>query len=708
MKKFFLAFLILASFLFGEKGESISGIIHSAKSGLPLSEVNIFIESQGIGTTSDKKGKFKLSGLTIGEIKLTVSHIGYEPQTLKIEIPSTSFIKIELKPNLIQMDAIVTTGTRTERYLSDVPVTTQVIKGDRLRETGAADISQLIEETTGINVEENQFGTGVNLMGFDTEHILIMVDGMKMIGRVNGQLDIAQIPIEQIDRIEIVKGATSALYGSEAMGGVINILTQNPDKNWSLQSDGSLGAFGRVNQTLNLSHHQGPWQWSLGGSYRHFGGYDLDPKTIYEEGSDYEKTNFDFRVRHQLSKDSQLRFESHYLTEEQNLITSHVFTERSLNKRYSGRIEYLHQNIFSAQLKSFFDYTTYDHKYDWVVRKSGNLKEATKTTDDLSLIGFHFEKGLNRHGINGGFEYNNEKIVSNKVLGNHRNSKMISSFIQDEFSFNDKWTLLSGIRYDQHSIYGSHASPKISIMFKPEMISRIRLSYGQGFRSPSFKELYYTHSNITVGYNVKGNESLRPETSHTVHLDIERWHTQKYHARVNLFYNQIKDMIEFKYDAMIDGITTYSMANLSRAWTKGMELDFTYFIFENTELWLGYALLDSWDEEQEKNLSMKAKHKANGGIRYTFNNGVKTNMRFQYMGKRFYWDDTAAGVAQGQTWIDNYTIINGHVSFPLPRNIRGYVGVKNLTDTVDPKWGPMPGREWYAGLRIDLFESFKE
>jgi outer membrane receptor protein involved in Fe transport len=159
---------------------------------------------------------------------------------------------------------------------------------------------------------------------------------------------------------------------------------------------------------------------------------------------------------------------------------------------------------------------------------------------------------------------------------------------------------------------------------------------------------------------------------------------------------------------MIDGITTYSMANLSRAWTKGMELDFTYFIFENTELWLGYALLDSWDEEQEKNLSMKAKHKANGGIRYTFNNGVKTNMRFQYMGKRFYWDDTAAGVAQGQTWIDNYTIINGHVSFPLPRNIRGYVGVKNLTDTVDPKWGPMPGREWYAGLRIDLFESFKE
>ena len=87
MKKFFLAFLVLASFLFGEKGESITGLIHDIKSGLPLSEVNIFIESQGIGTTSDKKGKFKLSGLTIGEIKLTVSHIGYEPQTLKIEIP---------------------------------------------------------------------------------------------------------------------------------------------------------------------------------------------------------------------------------------------------------------------------------------------------------------------------------------------------------------------------------------------------------------------------------------------------------------------------------------------------------------------------------------------------------------------------------------------------------------------------------------------
>ncbi|MEA1882883.1 MAG: TonB-dependent receptor [Candidatus Marinimicrobia bacterium] len=708
MKNVLLSFLMMASFLFGEKGESITGFIQDANSGLPLSDVNIIIESQGIGTTSDHNGHFNLGGLSIGENKLAVTHIGYEPQWVKIIIPASSSINIAMKQKLIQMDAIVTTGTRTERYLSDVPVTTQVIKGDRLRETGAADISQLIEETTGINVEENQFGTGVNLMGFDTEHILIMIDGMKMIGRVNGQLDIAQIPIEQIDRIEIVKGATSALYGSEAMGGVINIFTQNPVKNWSLQSDGSFGAFGRINQTLNLSRHAGHWQWSLGGGYRHYGGYDLDPKTIYEEGSDYEKTNYDFRVGKQLSKDSRLRFESHFLTEEQNLITSHVFKERSLNKRYSGRVEYLHQNIFNAKLKSFIDYATYAHKYDWVVRKSGNIKEATKTTDDLTLVGFHFEKGLNRHGINGGFEYNNEKIVSNKVLWIHRNSKMISSFFQDEFSINDQWTLLSGLRYDYHSIYGSHTSPKISIMFKPEMISRIRLSYGQGFRSPSFKELYYTHSNITVGYNVKGNEALRPETSQTVHLDIERWHTQKYHARVNIFYNQIRDMIDFKYDAMIDGITTYTMANLSRAWTRGVELDFTYFIFENTELWLGYALLDSRDEEQEKNLSMKAKHKANGGIRYTFNNGIKTNLRFQYMGKRFYWDDTAAGVADGQTWIDDYTIVNGHISFPLPRKIRGYFGVKNLTDTVDPRWGPMPGREWYAGLRINLLESIKK
>ena len=700
--------MLTASFLLGEKGQIISGIIEDTQTGLSLQDVNILVLGESIGTTTDQSGAFNLSGLIVGEIFLAVSHIGYEPQLVKVEIPASSPINIQLKPNLIQMDAIVTTGTRTERYLSDVPVTTQVIKGDRLRETGAADISQLIEETTGINVEENQFGTGVNLMGFNTEHILIMVDGMKVIGRVNGQLDIAQIPIEQIDRIEIVKGATSALYGSEAMGGVINIFTRNPDKNWLLQSDGSFGAFGRVNQTLNLSRRTQNWQWSLGGSYRHFGGYDLDPKTIYEEGSDYEKTNFDFRVGNQLSKESQLRFESHLLTEEQNLITSHVFTERSLNQRYSGRIEYLHQNIFNAKLKSFFDFATYDHRYDWIIRKSGNVKEATKTTDNLSLVGFHFEKGLNRHGINGGFEYNHEKIVSNKVSGNHRNSKIISSFFQDEFSVNDQWTILSGIRYDYHSIYGSHTSPKVAIMFKPEMISRIRLSYGQGFRSPSFKELYYTHSNITVGYNVRGNEALRPETSHTIHLDIERWHTRKYHARVNIFYNQIKDMIDFKYDAMIEGIATYSMANLSQAWTRGMELDFTYFIFENTELWLGYAFLDSWDEEQQKNLSMKAKHKGNGGIRYTFKNGVNTNLRFQYMGKRFYWDDTAAGVADGQTWIDNYTIINGHVSFPLPRNIRGYVGIKNLTDTVDPKWGPMPGREWYAGLRIDLFESNKQ
>ncbi len=132
------------------------------------------------------------------------------------------------------MSSIVITGTRTERYLKDVPVTTQVIKGAKLRESGPMDVSQILNELTGVAVVENQFGTGIELAGFGADHILVLIDGMEILGRTNGQLDISQISTDQIERIEVVKGASSALYGSEALGGIINIITKTPQKDFNI------------------------------------------------------------------------------------------------------------------------------------------------------------------------------------------------------------------------------------------------------------------------------------------------------------------------------------------------------------------------------------------------------------------------------------------------------------------------------------------
>ncbi len=686
---------------YAQETHTLYGKVIHGNTGKPLQAVNIQAGIEDRGTITGENGEFTLSGLIEGEQLIRFTHIGFEMVEKTVFIPSSHSLEITLNQNLIEMDALVVTGTRTERYLKDAPVTTQVIKGEKLKESGASDISDVISEMTGINIVENQFGTGVELLGFDTDHILVMVDGMKLIGRVNGQLDVAQIPVDHIDRIEVVKGATSALYGSEAMGGVINILTKQPGQNRILNSDTSFGAYGRIKGALSFGNQIKGWNYFLSGGYRHFGGYDIDPSSVWEDGSEYNKANGQFKLRKNWGKGLDFNLDALILNERQNLVSSSVFQDKIVNDRISSRVE-LRKTIGYWQLKGIGDYAVYDHQFDRLVLSSGILKKGSITTDTRKTASIVVARDSGRHSLNGGFGREWEGILSDRVKNAERNSILTNLFLQDEYTLTHKWTLLTGMRLDMHSIYGQHISPKISIMYKPEMISRIRVAYGEGFRAPSFKELFLDYSNISVGYHIVGNEQLHPETSRNFNVDIERWHTRKYHGRLNLFWNEIEGLIDYKYLGMVDGYGTYTSENLTSARTAGFEMDYTYFITQNLEAWIGMAYLDSWDEERESALTFKSRYKGNGGIRLTMKNNIKFNMRIQYTGKRFYWNDIQEGAEPEKSWIDGYTLINGHMSFPMPLGLRGYAGGKNLTDYVDNVWGPMPGREWYIGLKYDL------
>ncbi|MFQ6611715.1 MAG: TonB-dependent receptor domain-containing protein [Fidelibacterota bacterium] len=683
----------------------LRGNVRDGNDDEPLVAANISLDLEGIGTSTDQDGNFILSNLPPGLRKLRIAYIGYETVELSVALPTKERLKISLQRDLIQMNSLVVTGTRTERYLKDVPVTTQVLKGDRLSEFGARDISDVLEEMTGVQVVENQFGTGVELSGFDSEHILILIDGTKMIGRVNGQLDIAQIPIEQIERVEVVKGAASALYGSDAMGGVINIFTRRPEDHWSVNSDNGLGAYGRANTAISFARNFNSWSITAGGGYRHYGGFDLDPGSVWEDGSEYRKSNGLLKLGYRFPSGADLLVETNYFKEHQSLVSSSVFQDRLTNERTTSKLELEVPSKGKTTFTGVTEYSVHDHWFDRIVLSSGRLKKGSLSQDKLGTVSLRFVRKGSRQTLNGGVGLELESIQSDRVAGNGRSSSLKNVFIQDEFLLGNKWTLVGGFRFDGHSIYGSHYSPKLSLMYKPELISRIRFSYGAGFRAPSFKELFFDYSNISVGYHVIGNENLAPETSRSLNMDIERWNTNEYHARVHFYWNEIKGLIDYRFLDVIDGISTYTSENLSTARTAGVELDFTYFFTNTTEAWIGYAFLDSWDEEHESPLGLKARHKANGGLRFKLWKEVKFNLRFQYVGKRFFWDDSMDGTAPERAWIDPYTVLNANVSIPLPWGMNLYLGGKNLTDYVNQTWGPMPGREWYLGLRFDLNQS---
>jgi len=692
---------LLIPFILNAAGNNLSGNISDSDSGEPLGFVNVFFEGTDIGTTTNLDGYFSFSEVPFDNGTLRVSMMGYETISQFIQFPTDNLLDIYLDKTLIEMSSVVITGTRTERYLKDVPVTTQVLKGTKLRESGPMDVSQILNELTGVAVVENQFGTGIELAGFGADHILVLIDGMEILGRTNGQLDISQIATDQIERIEVVKGASSALYGSEAMGGIINIITKKPQKDFNISLSGDAGSYGRLNGDITLMGGIGNWRSKLFANRRKYGGNDSNNNSLWENGSSYTKYNTGLRIENPEILDGILRLDSRVFFETQNLNTENIFEDVTDNLRLTNRLEY-EGNRKIIQYKTGLEYSYFNHLYEQFVISSGYKKASDTTIDNLFKADMTFQMEMSNHLLNGGLGYEHESIESDRINTHKQKSNLLFGFAQDEWQINAKLTLLTGFRIDGHSLYGNYLSPKFSLMYKPEPISRIRFSYGNGFKAPTFKELFLDYKVLQIGYNIIGNPDLEPEISNSLIFDMERWHTNKYHGRVNIFYNEIQNLIDYiskGYDEI--GQHIWQTANIHKAITKGFDIDLTYFFTRKVEFAIGYSYLDTWDVDNESPINLKAKHKSNSKLRIQFPLNIYFNVRGQYVGERYFGEE---GVTDGifqESWIDEYFLLHTNLNIPLINKIELNVGVNNVTDVYDEVWGPMPGREWYIGLRFN-------
>jgi len=693
-----ILFLFIPIVLFAN---NIDGVVTDKNDGSPLENVNVFFDGTDYGTVTNQNGFFTLSNIPFGSGRLIVSMIGYEPEAINVKLDKSTVLEVQLEKSLIEMSSIVITGTRTERYLKDVPVTTQVVKGAKLVESGPMDVSQVLNELTGVAIVENQFGTGAELSGFDADHILVLVDGMELVGRTNGQLDISQIPTDQIERIEVVKGASSALYGSEAMGGIINIITKEPQKDFKISLGGDAGSYGRYNGNMTFSGGFGDWKSKIYFNARRYGGNDLNNSSLWENGSSYNKYNTGLRFENNNFVSGIFRLDSKIFWETQNLNTENVFEDVTDNLRLTNRMEY-EGNRDKINYKTGVDYSYFDHLYEQFVISSGYKRSSDTTIDELFKTDMTFELKDTKHKVNGGLGYEYESIQSDRIDPNQKSSNIIFGFAQDEWILNNKLILLTGIRADYHSIYGDYYSPKLSMMYKPEPISRIRISYGRGFKAPTFKELFLDYMVLQIGYRILGNPDLEPEVSNSINLDFERWRTNRYHGRINFFYNEIQNLIDYVSRGFDEtGIHNWQTENIHKARTQGFDVDFTYFFTPKIEFAVGYSYLDTWDVDNESPINLKAKHKGNAKLRLQLPWDIKFNIRAQYIGERYFGEE---GIVDGifvENWIDEYFLLHTNINLPIYKNIYLHAGVNNITDVYDEVWGPTPGREWYIGLKFN-------
>ncbi len=689
----------------------LSGTIVSADSREPVVEANVLVEELDLKLRSELDGRYRINLDRPGTYRLNITHVSFEKKVLDISIGSNdTTIVIVLSPRTYIYDEVVVTGTRTPYLLKDVPVTTEVIRTEDAIQTGATTVDQALNSAVGINIDNNFSGSGASLRGIDPTRVLILVDGEKMVGRVRGAIDLAQISLANVEKIEVVKGVGSTLYGSDAIGGVINIITRKPTQ-LRLYSSGEYGTYNTYAQNLDLETKHGNWGLQIGSRFDRTDGFDLDKSTPHTNGMErIKRFNLDSKITRKLSKAFDLTLNGNFFRERKNWIESeyidpftYTFDDEENNYRYSAGSKL----NFQPSPRTLVDFNIYGTYYDHLWEKftaSGNLSDKSRTEDYLgeaSVNATHsYAEG---HVITMGGDYVAQSLKSVEIDGGKRDVSSGDLYMQYEWKPVENFTVLPGIRLEEHSTFGEHVNASINLMYNPHPRLRIRGFHGGGFRAPSIKELYFRFDHSAAGYIVVGGGvDLRPEKSRNSSVSLEYSYEGIGLHRVTFFYNDINDMIEFNLTGFSPtywrGI--YKYENVFKAYTRGIEWQSEIKVNHHIDFSLSYTWLTAKNRETGHWLLNRPEHslKLLQSLHFDKAGLIITAWASWYSGK--LWVPLGEqNNFESDIWAPTRRDVNLSVSQRVWKNVEVFARGENLTDDVEVDFGYWPGRTFYAGVR---------
>jgi outer membrane receptor for ferrienterochelin and colicins len=628
---------------------------------------------------------------------------------------------------LIEMQAtdVVVTGNRAPEQLKQAVVFTDVIGRQAIRESGARDASEALEHIPSLQLTRTFRGTEILLRGLDSEYTLVLLDGDRMIGRSGGAIDLTRIGVERIDRIEIVRGPSSALYGSDALAGVVNIIgrqnsgqahgrgllsggftpgtdapmldatlwaTQPVAKGLDVQASAGVHSAPRVvDDGSDVTNISGRNQWSLFGSARYqpnqahdvkvAGEYDRQRWTGVDEGAGtalYDRT----QVREQGAVSVAYRVRP---------------TETlDWNTRYRGsyfRDQYLRDQRGSSAMDSVEDNRESLHQATSMLTWQPEIENASTLGVEQQLQHLQAPR-LTRTG---------ERNVTS-VFGQHR-FRPWNVEHPERMECDQQLSIVPGVRFDADSQFGRQLSPKLAVRYDPVPCMTVRASYGRGFRAPSFQQLYLRFDNPTVGYSVLGNPNLGAERSHGFDFSVSYTPEPRVSAFIALFRNDVRDMIATVTEENSAAGTLFSYANIARAWTMGVEL--TAHMEPTTWLsWdLSYTFTNAWDAVLDRPLENIARHRPTTMLRFHRDDwGTSARFRGSVQIGRVYFGDSTELVteAANERRIDADALVTGdiRVEQDLGEYLQVFVGVDNLASASDTYTTLRP-RTFYLGVSGD-------
>lgn len=561
----------------------------------------VVLKGTTIGTTTDATGHYFLKNLPEGNFTIVASGLGYKPvqKQITIILGKTIEINFELEEDAVQLDGVVVSANRNEVNRKEAPTIVNIISPKVFENTNSVCLAQGLNFQPGLRVETNCQNCGtqqVRINGLDGAYSQILIDSRPIFSALAGVYGIEQIPANMIERVEVVRGGGSALFGSNAIAGVINIITKEPTSNSVTVANTTNLIYGEktdVNTTFNASvvTDNNKAGVMVFGSSRQRSPFDYDGDGFTEIGKINVK-NVGFRSYYRTSNYTKLTVEYHNLGEFRrggnNLdLPPHEtdITEQIEHNINTGSLKY---DIFSKNNKHSFNIYTSAQKID---RKSyygaqKNPDAYGKTADKTFVAGMQYTYSMDTllfmpAELTMGTEYSinqmkDEMLGYNRIIDQNINSK--SAFVQNEWK-NKKLSFLLGFRFDKHNLIDNPIlSPRLNFRYSPNEHISFRTSYSSGFRAPQvFDEDLDVRAVGGEAILVKNSSALKTEKSQSYNASVDLYEdfgTVKTNLLIEGFYTNLDNVFvleEIGKDS--EGNMVLERRNGSGAVVKGINLE---------------------------------------------------------------------------------------------------------------------------------------
>ena len=669
----------------------LRGVVREADSRSPAIGAEVIATSRdGVRrgrTVTGSDGTWSLT-LPAGSYTIDIRLLGFRPwRGDAIAGPGmTSVPTVELPRAITPLDAVVVTAARRPQKLADVPVPTELITREQIERSGASDVAQVLLEQVGIELQGGHpVGTGVFLQGLGERRVLVLIDGQPVPGRIAGTIDMSRIPVMGIERIEVVKGPQSTLWGSEAMGGVINIVTRpTPDGRIEAEATATGGEQGR--RELGGRLGTGSERFGITGEFGHRA---TDVVSGNSDSADAGTARWDAGLK------TDLRFGQAAVQIALNMVDEQQqWRESPLYYTYDNLQWTARTGLKVNEGPHRIEVTAYAAGFDHLSRRSTQPTppEGTGESETQALAKLEGLYGVNagRHSADLGFSLQQDRIRSDRVQGYSRDQTLLEPFAQYGFDLG-VIGILTGARLSSSSVWGTAVTPQLSVRWRPAPALTVRAAAGRGYRIPDFKETAITFVNGPAGYVVVGNPRLVPEHSGTVSLSFELAPGATY-LRARTFYTDFENFIESEALADSAGIQVFSFANRQTGRNVGMELETGAFIGP-VRLEASYAWLTTKDDSTGGPLLGPPEQSARATAQWAGASGLRLSTTAVYTGLTPMSRDDSTGVV---SYRDPWLRFDARATYRLWGAVDFSLGGENLFDTQPENWPGFTGRRIYA------------